>query len=85
MTDILTFITIVVVLATICAIVTYIRLMYYAVKEGPKYRIQEDKDGYHVQVGIFPIWLTIKSFSDPDRWWAEANAKNLLDELNKEL
>lgn len=40
---------------------------------------------YKVQVKMFGIWLTIKEFSDVNEWWAEANAKNLLDELNKTL
>lgn len=40
---------------------------------------------YHVQVRRFCLWWTIKKFSDADEWWAEANAKNLLDELNKTL
>lgn len=40
---------------------------------------------YKVQVKRFGLWWTIKEFSDDDEWWAEANAKNLLDELNKTL
>lgn len=40
---------------------------------------------YKVQMRRFGMWLTIKEFSDADEWWAEANAKNLLDELNKTL
>lgn len=40
---------------------------------------------YKVQVKKFGLWLTIKEFADVDEWWAEANAKNLLDELNKTL
>lgn len=40
---------------------------------------------YKVQMKRFGMWLTIKEFSDADDWWAEANAKNLLDELNKTL
>lgn len=40
---------------------------------------------YLVQVKRFGMWYTIKRFSDTDEWWAEANAKNLLDELNKTL
>ena len=42
---------------------------------------------YNVQVRLLPfIWLTIKSFvGKEDEWWAQANAQNLLDELNKEL
>lgn len=52
-----------------------------------KYRIKDDilNDEYLVQQQVFGFWFTIKSFHDPDPWWAEANAKNLLDELNKEL
>lgn len=40
---------------------------------------------FKVQMRRFGMWLTIKEFSDADEWWAEANAKNLLDELNKTL
>lgn len=40
---------------------------------------------YKVQMKRFGMWLTIKEFADADEWWAEANAKNLLDELNKTL
>lgn len=40
---------------------------------------------YKVQVKRFGLWWTIKEFCDADEWWAEANAKNLLDELNKTL
>lgn len=40
---------------------------------------------YKVQMKKFGLWWTIKEFADTDEWWAEANAKNLLDELNKEL
>lgn len=40
---------------------------------------------YKVQMKRFGMWLTIKEFLDEDDWWAEANAKNLLDELNKTL
>lgn len=52
-----------------------------------KYRIKkiEIEDTYYVQVRKCCFWLTIKEFHDTDPWWAEANAKNLLDELNKQL
>lgn len=40
---------------------------------------------YKVQMKRFGVWLTIKEFADADEWLAEANAKNLLDELNKTL
>lgn len=40
---------------------------------------------YKVQMKRFGMWLTIKEFADTNDWWAEANAKNLLDELNKAL
>lgn len=40
---------------------------------------------YKVQVKRFGLWWTIKEFADADDWCAEANAKNLLDELNKTL
>lgn len=40
---------------------------------------------YKVQMKRFGMWLTIKEFSDENKWWAKANAMNLLDELNKTL
>lgn len=52
-----------------------------------KYRIKEIgiEETFYVQVRKFCFWITIKKFHDTDPWWANANAKNLLDELNKEL
>lgn len=59
-----------------------------------KIRKQRDTSGtlmlFKVQMCYVWMWVTIKQFSAPindegELWWAEAQALNLLDELNKEL
>lgn len=64
-------------------------------KEGT-YKIKKQRDTtgtqqlFKVQMYYVWSWVTIKTFRAPkddadELWWAEAQALNLLDELNKEL
>lgn len=64
-------------------------------KEEGTYKITTRRDSsgtlqlFKVQMRYVWGWVTIKTFSAPtadadELWWAEAQAKNLLDELNKD-
>lgn len=63
-------------------------------KSEDTYKITTHKDSsgtlllFKVQMRYVWSWVTIKTFSAPiadatELWWAEAQALNLLDELNK--
>lgn len=40
---------------------------------------------YHVQMRVMRLfWLTIRTYDDPDPWWAHACALNLIDSLQAE-